>query len=341
MERVQQQDCTLSFSEDGIVLVSKVSGEERTVLYEKIKEIREESEDIHVVWDGGEKIFWKKYMDLASMERLGMLAEKYCADKFVREIEEKEEELSVFIPAGSGDMEDSVLREIRVEKKKEMIRTMTEGFIREVEILENRTNRMFGMGLVVMGIIASYFCESSGFSYIYAVLAALSGGVLIGYRTALHILTAGIVWICRIPPIHDALKKRAVNGGKGYRIGEDGIYDLGTGAMYPYDRLRTVIETKEELSVGSVFTFEKNIDPDQFARLRTRLKKYVPDKYRYYEFLEKEEKDGRGKWARCVAAAAVVLFVLAGRFLLPPWYELDRSGFLAVPMDVYRDSLYR
>ena len=88
MERVQQQDCTLSFSEDGIVLVSKVSGEERTVLYEKIKEIREESEDIHVVWDGGEKIFWKKYMDLASMERLGMLAEKYCADKFVREIEE-------------------------------------------------------------------------------------------------------------------------------------------------------------------------------------------------------------------------------------------------------------
>ena len=42
-----------------------------------------------------------------------------------------------------------------------------EGFIREVEILENRTNRMFGMGLVVMGIIASYFCESSGFSYIY------------------------------------------------------------------------------------------------------------------------------------------------------------------------------
>lgn len=132
MERVQQQDCTLSFSEDGIVLVSKVSGEERTVLYEKIKEIREESEDIHVVWDGGEKIFWKKYMDLASMERLGMLAEKYCADKFVREIEEKEEELSVFIPAGSGDMEDSVLREIRVEKKKEMIRTMTEGFIREV-----------------------------------------------------------------------------------------------------------------------------------------------------------------------------------------------------------------
>lgn len=170
-----------------------------------------------------------------------------------------------------------------------------EGFIREVEILENRTNRMFGMGLVVMGIIASYFCESSGFSYIYAVLAALSGGVLIGYRTALHILTAGIVWICRIPPIHEALKKRAVNGGKGYRIGEDGIYDLGTGAMYPYDRLRTVIETKEELSVGSVFTFEKNIDPDQFAR----LKKYVPDKYRYYEFLEKEEKDGRGKWARC------------------------------------------
>ena len=99
-----------------------------------------------------------------------------------------------------------------------------EGFIREVEILENRTNRMFGMGLVVMGIIASYFCESSGFSYIYAVLAALSGGVLIGYRTALHILTAGIVWICRIPPIHEALKKRAVNGGKGYRIGEDGIY---------------------------------------------------------------------------------------------------------------------
>lgn len=141
-----------------------------------------------------------------------------------------------------------------------------EGFIREVEILENRTNRMFGMGLVVMGITASYFCESSGFSYIYAVLAALSGGVLIGYRTALHILTAGIVWICRIPPIHEALKKRAVNGGKGYRIGEDGIYDLGTGAMYPYDRLRTVIETKEELSVGSVFTFEKNIDPDQFAR---------------------------------------------------------------------------
>ena len=114
-----------------------------------------------------------------------------------------------------------------------------------------------------------------------------------------------------------------------------------TGIFYPYDNIGPVIETEEELRVGRVFTYEKGNDPEQFDRLRAMLKKYTPDQYRYYEFSGEAEEKKEGK-AGYIAAAVVLLFVLFGRFLLPPWYETDLFvRFLAVPRDVYLDSLFR
>ena len=61
MERAQQEDCILTFSEEGICLFSKKTGEAKDIPYEGVKEILEERDAFHILLDRGEKTFLKKY----------------------------------------------------------------------------------------------------------------------------------------------------------------------------------------------------------------------------------------------------------------------------------------
>lgn len=340
MERAQQEDCILTFSEEGICLFSKKTGEAKDIPYEGVKEILEERDAFHILLDRGEKTFLKKYLDFESMEKLETLSKIYCPDRYVREGEEKVEEISVSIPAISSDTWTKIRGKLRTDEAKKAVRAYTARFTREMEIKEDQTFIAGGVAITAMGVVISYF-ESGDFSHILAVFATLLGLALTGYSQALRGLMWAFLRLCGIPSFYEAIRKRDEYAAKEYRLGKEGICDRMTGIFYPYDNIGPVIETEEELRVGCVFTYEKGNDPEQFDRLRAMLKKYTPDQYRYYEFSGEAEEKKEGK-AGYIAAAVALLFVLFGRFLLPPWYETDLFiRFLAVPRDVYLDSLFR
>ena len=132
MERAQQEDCILTFSEEGICLFSKKTGEAKDIPYEGVKEILEERDAFHILLDRGEKTFLKKYLDFESMEKLETLSKIYCPDRYVREGEEKVEEISVSIPAISSDTWTKIRGKLRTDEAKKAVRAYTARFTREM-----------------------------------------------------------------------------------------------------------------------------------------------------------------------------------------------------------------
>ena len=161
MERAQQEDCILTFSEEGICLFSKKTGEAKDIPYEGVKEILEERDAFHILLDRGEKTFLKKYLDFESMEKLETLSKIYCPDRYVREGEEKVEEISVSIPAISSDTWTKIRGKLRTDEAKKAVRAYTARFTREMEIKEDQTFIAGGVAITAMGVVISYF-ESGG-----------------------------------------------------------------------------------------------------------------------------------------------------------------------------------
>ena len=127
------------------------------------------------------------------MEKLETLSKIYCPDRYVREGEEKVEEISVSIPAISSDTWTKIRGKLRTDEAKKAVRAYTARFTREMEIKEDQTFIAGGVAITAMGVVISYF-ESGDFSHILAVFATLLGLALTGYSQALR----GLMWA--LPP---------------------------------------------------------------------------------------------------------------------------------------------